>query len=284
MARKIVGRILAVFVGVCVFLLALASGLLLADSVAAAHARVLPAYEKADLTPIMEKKVWSEEDYAFIYRQTGLTKVGADSVERSRLPEFQDALFYDGRVVRKSISPVTYYDKLEGASEGYFYRAPHVPLEAGDVFVTSSCCSMGWRNGHAALVMEDLSLLQSYTLGADSGTQGPEFFEEAANFMVLRLKDASREARAEIARNAEELLVGVPYSLFVGFFMQKDQCANGQKATYTHCSHLVWQAYKNAGLDIDANGGPLVSPQNIANSPLFEVVQVYGFDLDTLWH
>ena len=58
---------------------------------------------------------------------------------------------------------------------------------------------------------------------------------------------------------------------------------SGRRPYATHCSHLVWQAYKHFGYDIDSDGGPLVTCNDIARSDLLEVVQVYGFDPDALW-
>ena len=98
--------------------------------------------------------------------------------------------------------------------------------------------------------------------------------------MVLRLKNATLEERLAIARDAEEQLKGIPYTLIVGIFMAKDQ---GTMPEGTHCSHLVWQAYKNAGYDIDPDGGPVVTCRDIANSPYFEIVQTYGFDPLSGW-
>ena len=98
--------------------------------------------------------------------------------------------------------------------------------------------------------------------------------------MVLRLKDAGEEARAEIAQTARERLYNVPYSLTVGFLSPKDQ---GETPQGTHCSHLVWQAYHYFGYDIDSDSGPLCTAQDIARSDLFEVVQVFGFDPVKLW-
>ena len=98
--------------------------------------------------------------------------------------------------------------------------------------------------------------------------------------MVLGLKDASREERKEIASWAGNNLRGIEYSLFTGFFNAKDQSSDPKT---THCSHLVWQAFKRFGYDIDSDGGPLVTCNDIARSELLEVVQVYGFDPDELW-
>ena len=51
----------------------------------------------------------------------------------------------------------------------------------------------------------------------------------------------------------------------------------------TQCAHLVWYAYKNFGIDLDCNGGCVVKPQDMANSPYMQVVQIYGFDPEKLW-
>ena len=93
-----------------------------------------------------------------------------------------------------------------------------------------------------------------------------------------------RRKRAEIAENARNELVGIPYNVFLGFLMPKDQCKDGRTPSGTHCSHLVWQALYNAGYDLDSTGGPLVTAKDISHSPYLEVVQVYGFNLDTLWN
>ena len=45
----------------------------------------------------------------------------------------------------------------------------------------------------------------------------------------------------------------------------------------------MWYAYNAFGVDLDSNGGLVVTPRNIANSPLVEVVQVFGIDPVKLW-
>lgn len=197
-----------------------------------------------------------------------------------RILTFQDALFYDGGLAHEEVAVTTKRDIFADTR----YRAPMVDLQDGDVLITSTCHSFGWRNGHAALVVNDAngSLLESVSLGIPSTitTYGSDWFCYGTNFMVLRLKDAGEEARAEIAQTARERLYNVPYSLTVGFLSPKDQ---GETPQGTHCSHLVWQAYHYFGYDIDSDGGPLCTAQDIARSDLFEVVQVFGFDPVKLW-
>ena len=164
------------------------------------------------------------------------------------------------------------------------YRAPIVDLQDGDVLVTSTCHTFGWRNGHAAIVVDGKggNTLESVSLGTPSVVSygGSNWFRSGTNFMVLRLKDATAEERAAIAATAEERLHGVDYSITVGILSPKDQ---GETPKETHCSHLVWQAFHYYGYDIDSDGGAVCTTRDIANCDLFEVVQVFGFDPIELW-
>ena len=45
----------------------------------------------------------------------------------------------------------------------------------------------------------------------------------------------------------------------------------------------MWQSYRQFGLDLDYNGGALITPKDLANSPDVDIVQVFGFDLEKLW-
>ena len=44
----------------------------IADAAADATARTLPSYAREDITPILEKEAWTDEDYDTLYLQTGL--------------------------------------------------------------------------------------------------------------------------------------------------------------------------------------------------------------------
>ena len=280
--RRIAFIFLAVLFGIIAFLSLLCAALLIADAAVDASARVLPSYSREDITQILKKENWSESDYNTLYLQTGLGRSALDEMkdDAERILTFQDALFYDGELAHEEVAITTKRDIFADTR----YRAPMVDLQDGDVLITSTCHSFGWRNGHAALVVNGAngSLLESVSLGIPSTitAYGSDWFCYGTNFMVLRLKDAGEEARAEIAQTARERLYNVPYSLTVGFLSPKDQ---GETPQGTHCSHLVWQAYHYFGYDIDSDGGPLCTAQDIARSDLFEVVQVFGFDPVKLW-
>lgn len=251
---------------------------LICDEIAVGSARTLPSYERTDLSPILAKAEWTDDDYHELYRQTGLGKAPLDDMKNDpeRILSFQDALFYEGQIEQEQIAVTTRHDRMTD------FSAPLIDLEDGDVIVTSTCHTFGWRNGHAALVTSGSTnrVLQSFTLGEESSFGDVDWFYDSANFIVLRLKDATKEQRAEIARWAIEHLYCIPYSLTVGIFSPKDQ---GDDPQATHCSHLVWQAYYHFGYDVDSDGGPVVTSRDIANSPYLEVVQVYGFDPEKLW-
>ena len=280
--RRIAFVLLAVLFGIIAFLSLLCAALLIADAAVDASARVLPSYAREDIAQLLEQESWSESDYETLYLQTGLGRAALDEMkdDPERILTFQDALFYDGDLAHEEVAVTTKRDIFADTR----YRAPMVDLQDGDVLITSTCHSFGWRNGHAALVVNGAngSLLESVSLGIPSTitAYGSDWFCYGTNFMVLRLKDAGEEARAEIAQTARERLYNVPYSLTVGFLSPKDQ---GETPQGTHCSHLVWQAYHYFGYDIDSDGGPLCTAQDISRSDLFEVVQVFGFDPVKLW-
>lgn len=280
-SKKRIYRACAVLLTILVILAAALLGLYIADYVTEDYARVLPSYEKVDISELIYKEEWTEKDYDVLYHQTGLGKTALASMtgKRAKLLEFQNALFYEGELEHQQVTFTTKQDKLKD------FTAPLADIRPGDVIVSSTCHTLGWRNGHAALVISNMLLLESVSMGTPSqiSMSGINWFRTATNFIVLRLKGDSSEVAEEgkrIADLAQDTLVAVPYSLTVGIFSKKDQ---GQTPTGTHCSHLVWQAFKNCGYDIDANGGGLCTARDISRSPLLEVIQVYGFDPDKLW-
>ena len=291
-------RGLCIALGVCLFLAAADGGFLIANVLAERTARTLPSYARQPIEETLKKPALSASDYEFLYRQTGLSQAGilrlkeksaSEAAFEKSMLEFQDALFLECEIGHEFVSPVTLRDYAvttsENGSSAEFY-APLVPLENGDVLVTSVCHTLGWRHGHSALVVEagNETVLESVAPGRNSTVTfgGAFWFRESPNFMVLRLKNEYRSLAdpEQVAAAAKNTLYDLPYSFTVGFFSKKDQ---GEKPKHTHCSHLVWQAYKSFGVDIDGNGGALVTSRDIARSDRLEVVQVYGFDPVKLW-
>lgn len=138
-------------------------------------AHFTPSYAQVDLSETLGKEVWSAEDYSLLYRQTGLTEAGLRDMAREDIPAFQQAFFGTYEIRHEAASPITPHDALYTRNEGgesVPAYVPIAPLEEGDVLVTSSCHTFGWRNGHAAIVVdvEAELTLESIGPGHDSGT------------------------------------------------------------------------------------------------------------------
>lgn len=278
-------RLLIVVLSIVFFFVAVFAFMLISDAVAHSMARIVPDYEmdSEGLAAVLEKdkEDWTDDDYEFIYSQTGLTRAyfdGVTTVNTAFVMNCQADLFYDAEVEHDSYFAFSSHDYFKG---NYFHM---VDLRAGDVIISSSVHTMGWRNGHAAIVIKggssgSATIAEAVCVGTDSRISTTSWFRQASNFIVLRPKLSADES-AEIAQWAADNMIGIHYSLVTGIFNAKDQTDDVQT---TQCAHLVWQAYKAFGYDIDSTGGPVVTPRNIANCDLFEVIQVNGFDLESLW-
>lgn len=264
--------------------LLLAAGLILLlttwslSAEAASHWK--PDYAKLDLHPMLSQSQLSSSDYDLLYAQTGLSRSTLHTLLTSnRTAEIlsaQDALFADIAISCESNSIIS-KEEHSVDSTGRTVCCTHIPeLENGDILFTSSSHTLGWRNGHVAIVVDAASriTLESVVLGENSCLQSVNKWETYPTFLVLRLKNASCETRSAIASNAQKLLFNVPY----GLLSVHKYPISDASPSFTHCSHLVWYAYEQAGYDLDSDGGLIVTPNDIAESPLLEIVQVYGIN------
>lgn len=170
-------------------------------------------------------------------------------------------------------------------------------LEDGDILITFNSHFLGWRNGHAAIVIDADKgrTLEALTLGQNSSVRSVESWENRPAFAVLRLRDATVEKRAEIADYAEDNLEELPYRLTAGMWdwtsvlrktedyramevpvAEAEGITETASLTGTHCAHLIWYAYDKFGYNLDSDGGLIVTPRDLYDSPLLEIVQVYG--------
>lgn len=242
-----------------------------------AHAHIPPSGQPADLVPLLQGAALPAGAGQTLFQQTGLGPAGLRAVWGQEgaqgLLAFQRQLF----------APTAWqcgYGTLLTRQDLLSDPVRLVPLQDGDILVTPASHCLGWRNGHAALVVD-----AQKGLTLECGPQGPftgfaSAWGDRASFLVLRLAGASGEVRARIAHEAGDMLAGACYSPTVGLFSPK--LPRGQ-ITATQCAHLVWAAFACQGYDLDANGGWLVTPRDIALSPLLEVVQVYGLPPGRRW-
>lgn len=144
--------------------------------------------------------------------------------------------------------------------------------QPGDIFVTASTHSLGWRHGHVAIVVgiEPLKTIEAVVLGEKSRIIENPMWERYPTFAHLRLKE--EYGGAELAAEAAEFALKELTNCSYGFFCDKETEEEELREEKYHCAHLVWRAYKEIGLDIDSDGGKVVTPFDIYSSSCFESV------------
>ena len=249
----------------CLALAVLAAGAAVWVGRAPRFAHAAPDYPMVELTGAVARAEAGKADYDLLFAQTGLGPSAVDALlEEGRgreLLDFQARYFApcDWQAVRGAAVV-----RLE-ITEGEFEFAP---LEKGDILLTPSSRCGGWRNGHAALVVdaEEGLVLEAYSLGCPSQLSSLSTWQDKAAVAVLRLKGVSAGRRAAVADWAREHWLG-----------------ETSDPPATQCAHLVWCAYAAFGYDIDGGGGWPVTPRDISLSPLLETVQVYGLPQGRRW-
>lgn len=228
----------------------------------------VPDYPKTALT--------EDTDDETIFLQTGL---GAEAADR---------LLAEGGVQALLDAQTRFFDPPKAVCTpllGWFTREDRLgsagtqlaDLQPGDILLTLSTHTAGWRHGHAGLVIDSGTVLECVTLGTDSALVGIGHWTRYSNYAVLRLKNIAPELQNEIAAFALDTLTGVPYRLTAGLWGEK--ALDPEEAGFgLHCVYLVWYAYCRFGYDLDSDGGRLVSGADILRSDLLEVVQIYGMD------
>ena len=149
------------------------------------------------------------------------------------------------------------------------------PLEPGDLLITFSTHTLGWRHGHAALVTDSGTVLEAAMPGTASGTASLDSWRTYPTLLVLRVRDATAEQRGAAAAKALQELLEIPYGFFGGLWGEKSP---EPPLTSVQCAYLPWYAWLRQGFDLDGDGGWLVTVADLAASPLLEVVQVRGMD------
>ena len=242
-----------------------------------------PDYDMVDIKPILEKETLTQEDYDILYKQTGVTKLGVDSMRAQsyfagKMLDIQESFFRRRELVVENFAPFCYSEMMD--IQSYKDYSVVADLQDGDILVSNSMRVSWWRFGHSALVVNGQSrlILEAMEPGLKSMVNYVNTFEVRPNFILLRPK-IDEKIKKEVASYAFDNLRGLEYNLYPGVFSPKFE----ENITKTHCSHVVWYAYKKFNIDIDSNGGGIVTPEDIYNSEYMEVVQVFGLNPDTLW-
>ncbi len=271
----VVSAILSVIIALC--------GIL---SVVTLHnnASFSPEYDMLDLSPLFEKEVFSDEDYKTFFYQTGLGKYAIDSIKdtetfRETVLEYQQIFFKNNDYICDSAAITTSMEYFV-SEKGYLTQGFKMfPVKEGYVLLMESSHSFGWRHGHAGIVVSNNRVLEAPIIGEPSQEYSLSTWLYYPTFIMLRLKDTSDEDLKAIAVDAEKYLNGIIYHPVAGVF-KKEQ---GKKPNTVQCAYLVWYAFYNHGIDIDSDGGNIVTVNDIKQSDKFEIVQIYGYDPDLFY-
>ena len=154
---------------------------------------------------------------------------------------------------------------------------PLIDLQPGDILLTLSTHSAGWRHGHAGLAVDSDTVLESTVLGSNSTLVSAAHWTAYSNYVVLRLKQITPDLQQQVINYSLTHLIDVPYRLFAG--LTEPKAPDPDSAWFgLHCSYLIWYAWNHFGYDLDSDGGRLVTAQDLLHSDLLEVVQVFGMD------
>ncbi len=232
-------------------------------------------YEKTDISSLIRTEELSEEDYRTIFENTGVSPMSAKELieygNYAVLDKLNDLYFEKPATERIFVAhPVTV------AERNAEQITPIVDLKNGDILVTFNTHTLDWRHGHCGMVLdaERGIMLEHMSIGNPSCLTSVNGWGRYPGFVVLRYTDEKVAEKA--AEYAIDRLIGIDYNILAGV-IKKDK-SDEQIAESSHCSHIVWQAYKAVGVDIDETGGIFVTPENLAMSKKLEVLQIYGLD------
>ena len=154
---------------------------------------------------------------------------------------------------------------------------PFYDLQPGDIILTLSTHSAGWRHGHAGIIVDEFTILECQQIGSKSSLENIYYWKNYTNYAVLRVKDITTEKQEEMIDYSLENLRGIKYNLFSGMFGDKAPDIKN-KNFGLYCTNLIWYAWNNFGIDLDSDGGRIVSAYDILHSDKLEIVQLYGID------
>lgn len=243
-----------------------------------------PETPQQDISHILTKASLTSSDYSLLLSQTGLGKPALEDLLKtpdgiSRIQAIQKNYYSKNKIITEKLNAFTRQESLvlEGINNTSDFGM--APIKNGDILLTKSTHTLFWRHGHCGIVIDaDKGItLESLEPGTISTKQSLSKWQYYSTLKVMRLKNVESVTINNIVKYAEEKLLGKKYSILA--LKKKGEVI----PDLANCSQLIWQAFINFGYDLDSNKGLIVTPENIAKSPLLEVVQIRGFNPDRAW-
>lgn len=243
-----------------------------------------PSYAEKDLSLIThEHEMFSDKFYEEIFLQTGLGRSAVDKLyadnNTNQFDIYQRHLFRTNRIIKsRKISPITYEEYMVNAQDKQIKHPELVDIQEGDILISLNTHSLGWRHGHAGIVTdaEKKLTLEAISLGQNTAFQPISKWLNYPSVIQLRLKD--NHPIHKVVAYAKSKLYDIPYGLLSGLFDKL------KTSLTTQCAHLVWSAYKHLNIDLNSDGGWLVTPIDILKSTQLEIVQILGISPTLFTH
>ncbi len=231
-------------------------------------------FEKFKIEKILEKDTLSSSDYDFLLQQTGLGRAAIDNISDGDIITYQSHFFeqYDTEL----LSLLTFFTReyrLLDIDGNRAYAPPLVGVQAGDILLSFSTYTLGWNHGHAALVLDENTILESMSIGTNSKISDINTWRRYSDYVVLRPKTDDIDTGTDVAKYAKDELIDLPYNLFSGIFT-----GNSDGKNNAQCAYIVWYAWEEFGVNLDGDGGIIVTPHDILMSENVELVQVFGIN------
>ncbi len=194
----------------------------------------------------------------------------------------------------EKIGFITREERYRDESGGLQNIHEFTDIQNGDILISLSTHTLGWRHGHAAIVVdaERGITLEAALWGQPSSTMRLRHWSSYANSLHFRVRESVAEealfacgikrdetvtAATQLgglaAAFAEKYENEVMYGLLTGL---GDKSPSPESISKTQCAHLVWYAYEHYGVDLDSDGGWLVTPKDIALSDQLAVIDEFG--------
>ncbi len=220
----------------------------------------------------------TDEDYDEIFSQSGLGKPAVEKLladgDFEKINEYRDYYLTDKDYYCYRKGVFACHEAITDSEGERIYNPEFADLQKGDIIVTLSIHSLGWRHGHATIVTDAESGMgvQAVMVGEKSNNTFISSWKKYPLVAVLRPK-ADENTRNKAGQFAQENLKGIYYSLFAGIFTGRNF---EEIPITTQCAHLVWYAYMSCGVNIAPESGRIITPKDFLKSEKLEIVQVYG--------
>lgn len=221
----------------------------------------------------------TDNDYREIFVQSGLGKPAVDKFltdgRSDKIEEYRDHYLQDKDYYCYRKGVFACHEHITDIEGENIYNPEFADLQNGDIIVTLSIHSLGWRHGHAMIItdVENGKGVQAVMMGEKSNSSSTWSWTKYPLVAVLRPKNTSEDVRNQAGQYAEEKLKGLYYSLLGGVFSGRNI---DDELKTTQCAHLVWYAYMTCGIDIAPESGKIITPKDFLKSENLEIVQVYG--------